>query len=279
MMSNTSVIRKTLDHACLEINPSGEWPVDLNNVLSRLGIQLYYIATGERQGKAYLQLSEKPTIYLVQEKSKEPCLGVQERFSVAHELAHWVLWRRMGILPSSTADYWQHEKLCNEFAARVLVSPEALEKFIVCSLQNKVNPIYLPDRVAEVAGVSWSVAARSISELSSIDAGYIKLVVDTKTEKKRTSRYDYAFRVETSSIKGNRGSYLAQNVRIQNVVLNSFLRNLAIDNVARRHISLNLGSIALNDVNCTFLRQNSGWTMLFPCSDKGVTIQSSRQCC
>lgn len=275
MMSNLPVIRKILDHACLEINPSGEWPLDMNKVLSRLGIQLYYTIDTNKRGKAYLQLSDKPVIYLVQENSKEPRFGVQERFSVAHELAHWVLWCRLGILPSSTADYWRHEELCNEFAAKVLVSPGSLEAFVKHSLQNKVNPVYLPDRVAEVAGVSWDVAARSISELSSIDAGYIKLVVDAKTEGKHIG-HSHAFRVATSSIKGNRGSYLAQNARFQNVVLNSFLRNLGIDNVAHRRVSLNLGKIALDDVNCTFLRQHSGWTMFFPISARGVTAPLHR---
>lgn len=277
MMSNLPVIRKILDHACLEINPSGEWPVDMNKVLSRLGIQLYYTIDTNRRGKAYLQLGDKPIIYLVQDQSKEPCLGVQERFSIAHELAHWVLWCRLGILPSSTSDYWQQEKLCNEFAARILVSPNSLEKFVEGSLENKVNPVYLPDRVARVAGVSWGVAARSISELPSIDAVYIKIVVDANKENKPSNRSTHAFRVEMSSIKGSRGSYLAQNAHFQNIVLGSFLRNLEVDTIAHRHVSINLGKVSLKDVNCTFLRQQSTWTMFFPFSDKGVTIQSPQQ--
>ena len=49
-----------------------------------------------------------------------------ERFSIAHQIGHWVLWDRFGVEPSVNRSsykevYWSQEKLVNEFSGSLLV--------------------------------------------------------------------------------------------------------------------------------------------------------------
>src|SRR5205807_1171969 len=108
-------------------------------------------------------------------KSPALFLSARERFSIAHELAHWVIWRRYGSLPGSASEYWFHETLCNEFAAGLLVPQSALEKFLQRLDNDKTHPVFFPSKVVQSAAVSWEVAARSIATCPSSDSAYLLL--------------------------------------------------------------------------------------------------------
>ena len=62
----------------------------------------------------------------------EPVLKTSERFSVAHEIGHWIAYTKFRVepfIPGShrNSEYWQHEKVFNEFAGCLLV-PDWLVK-------------------------------------------------------------------------------------------------------------------------------------------------------
>src|SRR5947209_7919310 len=98
-MMDTVKIRQTLNKALQQLNPNGDWPVNLHRILSRLGIGLRYEKQTDK-ATSYLQLEDSPTI-IIYRQSPSPLLSSRERFSIAHELAHWVVWRRFGSIPSS----------------------------------------------------------------------------------------------------------------------------------------------------------------------------------
>lgn len=59
----------------------------------------------------------------------ENLLSARERFSIAHELGHWILFSRFRILPQSDKrTYWDHERAINAFANHLLV-PDWLVEF------------------------------------------------------------------------------------------------------------------------------------------------------
>ena len=87
-----------------------------------------------RQGTLVYGPPPKITIYRhareamsrVLEASDNQFLTNAERFSIAHEVGHWILWDRFGVEPSVNRsahkeNYWWQEKLVNAFAGSVLV--------------------------------------------------------------------------------------------------------------------------------------------------------------
>jgi Zn-dependent peptidase ImmA (M78 family) len=90
------------------------------------------------------------------------CVGsaeVRSRFTLAHELGHVLLDRDLDCRPLTKTEYWKHEVICNDFAARLLIPESA-----VADLPRK-SPWRETDGVAREYDVSWEVAARRITEV------------------------------------------------------------------------------------------------------------------
>jgi hypothetical protein len=83
-----------------------------------------------------------------------------ERFTIAHELGHYVLATQTGHRPRRESEYWLCESLCNEFASELLMPPRLFssleEPACAADLAAMVN------RVAQRAGVTAEPAARAV---------------------------------------------------------------------------------------------------------------------
>jgi hypothetical protein len=83
-----------------------------------------------------------------------------ERFTIAHELGHYVLLRETQFRPRRDAEYWLGEQLCNHFASRLLIPPRLLsdisEPATAAELAAAVN------EVATRAAVTAEPAARAL---------------------------------------------------------------------------------------------------------------------
>jgi hypothetical protein len=94
-------------------------------------------------------------------------LTARERFSVAHELAHAIVDDLAPVRLNRPSHYWQLEAVCDDFAARLLVSDAVLretlrEKLAQSTAQGLLDAVR---RTAREQQVSMSCAARRIVEL------------------------------------------------------------------------------------------------------------------
>lgn len=63
--------------------------------------------------------------------SDESLLRPRDRFTLAHEIGHWVAYSRFGIGPASTtSEYWQDEAVVNRFAATLLLPIRQVDKWL-----------------------------------------------------------------------------------------------------------------------------------------------------
>jgi Zn-dependent peptidase ImmA (M78 family) len=275
---DTPIIRETLRRALRQLNPSSDWPVNLHKVLSRLGIRLRFEEKDEAPlySSSYLQLEDPPTIIIYRQK-QEAVLSARERFSIAHEIAHWVIWRRFGSLPSSGTEYWWHETVCNEFAAGLLVPMATLQQFLEKRYSEHVNPAYFPEKVRKSAAVSWEVAAKSITALPSADSAYLRLVKLEKSGETST-HLQSTFKVNCSTLTNKPGSFIGRSalLRGQEELL-TWMDNLPNWGLESRSVTLNIGNLNLTDVPCTFLREFNYWVIHFCPSNKGVHIETSHK--
>jgi IrrE N-terminal-like domain len=124
----------------------GSAPVDLSKVIS-LWPNLFLVEE-DLEGSGYLlSVGELGAEILVNKADREE----RKRFTVAHELGHWVLGlsskRKMGHFSQPKhVRYTQIEKWCDSFATNLLM-PEA----IVRSSLNQTDPMLVIDAIARAA--------------------------------------------------------------------------------------------------------------------------------
>jgi hypothetical protein len=83
---------------------------------------------------------------------------------VAHEIGHYCAMRRFNLRPRSRAAYWELEKACNDFAARLLVADADLELAGTWSEPRQL--LHAIRAVQRRCKVSLAVAARRFPEAS-----------------------------------------------------------------------------------------------------------------
>jgi Zn-dependent peptidase ImmA (M78 family) len=273
-MENLEKIRKSLAEAATELNPSSCCPININGVLKHLNISLQFSRAGNRSGKAYLIICDSPKV-VISEDAKRRGLAPGERFSVAHEVGHWVVWRRFGIVPSCKPEYWKHEAICNEFAARLLIPPIFLEGFLSELInRHRVLPIFLPRALAASAQVSWEVAARSITSLSSSGIAYLRLGRSGSAGCEHGNEEDTALEVTSSSLSDRPGSFVAHGALIRDSSILDWLSNVRVNDVAERRCTLDLGRLRFDDVSLSCTRQPKNvWVVQFLVTDSGLRIR------
>jgi len=270
---DTLLVRETLKKELPRLNPSGTWPVNLHGILSRLGIRLRF----EEKGKtaSYLELADPPTI-IIYRQSLEPILSARERFSIAHEIAHWIVWRRFGSVPSSETEYWWHETLCNEFAAGLLVPLNTLQRYLERQYSENVNPAYFPEKVKKSAAVSWEVAAKSITAIPSANSAYLRLmkVTSANLSKDDVVQKQSIFKVNCSTLTNMPGSFVGRSAILRGQDdLFAWMDELPRRVVKERLLTLTIGNLCLTEVPCSFLRESNYWIIHFRPSNGGVKVE------
>jgi Zn-dependent peptidase ImmA (M78 family) len=115
---------------------------------------------------------------------RAPVPQQRTRFTVAHELGHILLDQEWGLRPSSAAEYWRHERWCDDFAGVLLVPVAALAAF------DRDNPIESSRLIADRCRVSLPVVAtRAVADAT--DMAFI----DSRLE--RNVRGERVLRVTT----------------------------------------------------------------------------------
>jgi hypothetical protein len=89
-------------------------------------------------------------------------IAPHERFTIAHELGHYVLLQESDFRPQRRAEYWLGERLCHHFASRLLIRSSLLDE--VGEPENAPDLTLAVNLVAGRASVTAEPAARAIVE-------------------------------------------------------------------------------------------------------------------
>lgn len=147
-------------------------PVLVRDVCKELGVK---VTKSERVplNKAYLSIdptkSSRAEILL-----PKKVIGSFERFCVAHELGHYLVYLAFGMVPKGESEYWKHEQLCDEFARNLLLpTPFIAGKVAGPSGQGAEHYLRLCESVARQAWMPWTQTALRLTEFRD-DITYLK---------------------------------------------------------------------------------------------------------
>jgi hypothetical protein len=104
-----------------ELAATRDVPIDVVALCRELGVGLRIeLADGPRRG-ALVQRGRKWEAVVMRRDARPAPLNGHERFTIAHELGHYLLLRHADFRPQRRAEYWLGEEICNQFASRLLI--------------------------------------------------------------------------------------------------------------------------------------------------------------
>ncbi len=134
-------------------------PLDLEPVLSDLGISLRAeVRSSARRGHGWLQRNGASWQIVVDASTG----SARQRYTVAHELGHYVVEAWIGYRPITSRDYWMLETACQRFAAELLAPRQVVESAMALGILSPAALIAATDRLIEATGLSLEAAARRI---------------------------------------------------------------------------------------------------------------------
>lgn len=138
-------------------------PFPLRELVESLGLGYEEVRDNEVEHGALQREGETYKVVIRRRLALGSALSPRERFTLAHELGHYVVDSRYGFRPTTKSYYWQLEQVCDAFAGELLVP----EKDLKVSL-SAVRP-FTPSRLlgstislANRTGVSFPVAGRRV---------------------------------------------------------------------------------------------------------------------
>lgn len=139
-----------------------ELPVDLGVVASRLGVEVYEREFIEQIDGFYLRLPDAPPIIAINSSYIKP--PTRRRFTLAHELGHHLLGRRLNpgkrlfFLDTASTGRGVLERACDRFAALLLMPDKLVSQHFEQLAYNPENRIRI---LSERFGVSaWAMRRR-----------------------------------------------------------------------------------------------------------------------
>lgn len=157
------------------LRPAGKPSVSILEIAHQLGaVVSLQLHTARKSETAQINLrSRPPKILLYRFNSaqgereidgrEEGILTPRERFSIAHELGHWLLLDRLGIDPQQGGrSYWVQEEAVNAFAGKLLVPDWLAEDWLGDTRQEEPVPTFALRKWAEQSRVSEEVVAKAL---------------------------------------------------------------------------------------------------------------------
>lgn len=162
----------------------------LLGLCARLGIEVAVnFGAYARERRATLTFSRPPRIDLFRDAAPrrpihlaprdEGRLKSHERFSVAHEIGHFLALRELGVEPvvptaERRSEYWKHEGAINRFASRLLLPAARLDGMLAAAPRGAHLPVRLLMRWAREVRLSRIALAGRVAERRE-DFGYLEL--------------------------------------------------------------------------------------------------------
>jgi IrrE N-terminal-like domain len=130
-----------------------------------------------------MRRNEAWEVVLIRRGAQPAPVSPQERFTIAHELAHYLLLTKTHFRPRRTREYWLGEELCNHFAARLLIPhnvlSEVAEPTTAAELVEGIN------HIARSTCVTAEPAARALIPMLSTPSAAGSFLLDPLTSTKR----------------------------------------------------------------------------------------------
>lgn len=149
-----------------------EVPVDVDNVADFLGLKIRREndaappsarASSDHLGRLIREKGKWFVVVNGSEGALHQRWSRRERFTIAHEIAHYLVNVRSGFGPTSNREYWWLEEECNKFAAALLL-PGIYVKAISAAIDSEASQyLNATARLAATADVSYEAAARRIT--------------------------------------------------------------------------------------------------------------------
>lgn len=146
---------------------SPAYPLDVEAFVGSFGIRVLRVAPGTCPNARLVTNGAGVQILIPREPTDAPRLSARDRFSIAHEFAHYVIWKAHGYTPRGEKDYWVHEMLCDQFAGRLLVPPIVVQDAVKGVGSEIGRWLGIPSKISKDAWVSWQAAAFRVSEETS----------------------------------------------------------------------------------------------------------------
>lgn len=232
---------------------------DISGVASRLSAVVKW-ADATAWAIAWAELKDPYGIFVSERVTWKQSWRQRYRFLVAHELGHIALHSTTGLWPTRR-DYWRHEALCDDFAGKLLVPTDWLQQQAeFCRVKSWADHHYFVSRVANLADVSYQVAAARIIELDDWRANYLRLqLVEPKVLKATLSTFGGQRELGMGSI-------------IRSPVLMTELDSMAIGELKQGFWRFRLGPNLQLDHEGLVERKKSSWLFtLFPRKPKSGT--------
>src|SRR5437868_11328372 len=152
-----------------QLRNSMSMPIPIRQICRELGVVSVCRSRIQSAPALLVDAASKPKVLL---NTSAPGAGTGheaftswERFAIAHELGHLVLYRAKGPIPAGAGEYWQIEALCDAFARRLLVSDAEGRTARESVADTAVQRLQLSSRIALRARIPWSAAAHRVGEI------------------------------------------------------------------------------------------------------------------
>lgn len=144
--------------------------------------------------------------YLCQQDSRWQILvnastsPARQRYTIAHELGHYMVKANLGFAPTNRAAYWMLEDVCQAFAADVLSPASLVEQLLADASRSPSGLLDVIPALIERTGLSLEAAARRVIEAADWPAGLLALDlgpvprVDTASRAPASLRWIHASR-------------------------------------------------------------------------------------
>jgi uncharacterized protein DUF955 len=143
-------------------------PLNLIGLLGELGVTLS--TSSEIGAKAHGLLRSHSDRWEIVLQTSYPSgtaqrLSGRDRFTIAHELGHLVLFRIGVAGPRTRSDYWRLEEACNWFAGLLLISDFELEGIFPSGKATTATELLIKTKqLAKTLVISFEACARRVTE-------------------------------------------------------------------------------------------------------------------
>lgn len=138
-------------------------PVDLVAIRNYLGLALRVEeAPAAKHGALLADPGGRRTIVLYRE-SRHALPLTRARFTVAHEIGHFLIDRATSYRPATKSDYWKLEALCDAFAGTVLLPDVCMPTLETSGAVSPVQLLSALGNLTKQGGLSLEATARRLS--------------------------------------------------------------------------------------------------------------------
>jgi hypothetical protein len=243
-LSQQRDLKSELSSVATSLRPLGKPFVSVLELANDLGTAVSLRLQNARSNNtAQIDLWTNPAKIVVHRFSKlegerelkgqdEGLLNSRERFSVAHELGHWVLFNRFQIGPESEKrPYWEQEEVINAFAGQLLVPDWLAKNWLESTPKHLPIPPFALRSWAEDCRVSEEVAAKALVRQRSF-IGFLRLVM-TRRKRDQTRVLQVL-----SCARGDALELPSQRSHIENAKLFEMLTNSTVGSGWIEQVSL-----------------------------------------